>query len=176
MNAGAYNKTMGDILADVLVYTPEGLKILEPKELSLGYRQSLFQSHPEWIILAAHLKLEKGERREILDRMETRKARRKASQPLDLANAGSTFRNPADKPAWQIIEEMGWRGKRVGGAQISTLHCNFIVNPEGKASYEDVNTLIELIQKQARERYGLDLYCEVERMDLNEKAEKTLPR
>jgi UDP-N-acetylmuramate dehydrogenase len=86
------------------------------------------------------------------------------SQPLDMPCAGSVFRNPEQKAAWQIIDELGFRGYQLGGARVSDKHSNFIVNQNGQATCADVIELIEIIQKKAREVFGIDLILEVEHL------------
>lgn len=96
--------------------------------------------------------------------MDARRTRRLSSQPLDKPNCGSVFRNPKDHPAWQLVEEIGYRGKTIGGAMVSDKHANFIVNIGG-AKASEVHQLIEEIQGKVAERYGIELITEVERFN-----------
>lgn len=87
-------------------------------------------------------------------------AKRKAAQPLELPNAGSVFRNPPGDSAGRLIEKAGWKGKRLGGAQVSLKHGNFIVN-QGDATAHDVLALIREIQKDVHHQFGVELKTEV---------------
>ena len=96
--------------------------------------------------------------------MDRRRQRRMESQPLDKPSAGSVFRNPKDRQAWQMIDELGYRGRRVGGVSVSEKHVNFIVNDQqGKA--RDFIELVEEIQEQVRRHYGEELILEVEKFN-----------
>ena len=96
--------------------------------------------------------------------MENRRQRRMASQPLDKPSAGSVFRNPEEIPAWQLIEKIGYRGKRIGGAMVSEKHVNFIVN-EDHAKARDFLQLADEIHDEILEQYGIDLKMEVEKFN-----------
>lgn len=164
MNAGAYKSNLSNILESVYVLIDGKIAWFEKSELDYDYRHSIFQSHRDWIILAGCFRLEKGDQKEIRTLMDSRRQRRMAAQPLDKPCAGSVFRNPDILPAWRLIEELGLRGKQVGGARISEKHCNFIVNETGEAKASDVIELIELIQTHAKKRYNIELITEVERL------------
>lgn len=164
MNAGAYKSEIAQLVKQVLVYRDGRLEWMEREALAYAYRRSIFQSHPHWSILGARLQLEQGDQREIRSLMDARRQRRLDSQPLDKPNCGSVFRNPSAYPAWQLIEEIGYRGKTIGGAMVSDKHANFIVNVGG-AKAKEVVQLIEEIQGKVAERYGIDLITEVERFN-----------
>ena len=138
--------------------------VMRVEELEYAYRHSIFQSHRDWIILGARLQLQLGDQKEIRDLMDSRRKRRMDSQPLDKPCAGSMFRNPKDHQAWQLIEEIGMRGTRIGGAMVSEKHANFIVN-EDHARAEDVVQLVEVIQKEVQDRFGVELITEVEKFN-----------
>lgn len=165
MNAGAYKSDLSQTLQSVLVMKRDGIVWMDKDELGFGYRKSIFQQHDDWTILAAKFKLEKGVKKEIQAIMESRRNRRVESQPLDKPCAGSVFRNPVEMPAWKIVEELGLRGHQIGGAQVSTKHCNFIVNATGEATCQDVKDLIALIQRKAKEQFNIDLITEVEQFN-----------
>lgn len=95
------------------------------------------------------MQLQEGDQKEIRDVMDSRRKRRMDSQPLNKPCAGSVFRNPESHQAWQLIESIGMRGKRIGGAMVSEKHANFIVN-EDNAKANDVAALVEEIQKKSR--------------------------
>lgn len=168
MNAGAYKADLAGILIEVLVYKDGIASWISKDQLDYTYRHSSFQSHKDWIILAGRFQLSKGIYEEIRDLRNNRKERRMAAQPLDKPTAGSVFRNPEGIGAWQIIDQLGFRGLVVGGAKVSEKHANFIVNENGTASAKDVDTLIRSIQKAAKEKFGIDLITEVERVNWNE--------
>ena len=162
MNAGAYKSDMGYIVQTVKVLTPD-FKVVEfeNKELNFHYRTSFFKKHKDFICLEATLKLEKGDKSKIDEVMKNRLKRRIESQPLNFPSAGSVFRNPKDMFAGELIEKIGLKGKRIGGAMISDKHANFIVNT-GKASAEDIRSLIKLAQEKVKEEYNVDLVLEQE--------------
>ena len=166
MNAGAYKSDLSQILIDVCVLRDNHIEWIKKEDLDYSYRHSIFQSHRNWTILAGRFQLQEKNKDKILELMNTRKERRFASQPLDRPCAGSTFRNPEQMPAWKIIDELGLRGMKKGGAQISEKHSNFIVNV-GDAKAEDVYYLICEIKKKAKEAYGIDLITEVEFLNWN---------
>lgn len=164
MNAGAYRSDLAGILRRVCVLKDQEIQWMDPEQLDYGYRHSLFQSQKEWIILGALFELEPGDKKDIQDLMQQRQKRRMDAQPLDKPCAGSVFRNPESIPAWKLIENLGLRGHKIGGAMVSLKHCNFIVNEDNNATCQDVLDLIELIQKRAKEEYDIDLITEVERL------------
>jgi UDP-N-acetylmuramate dehydrogenase len=164
MNAGAYKKNISDILIEAFVLFDGECKWLKVDELEYSYRSSIFQKNPEWIILAVKFKLEKGNTDDIFNLMQERKARRIAAQPLNYPSAGSTFRNHSKYPAWKLIDEIGYRGKHVGGAKVSEKHVNFLIN-NGNATYNDFVALATNIQTKVKEQYDIDLMMEVEKFN-----------
>ena len=152
MNAGAYKSDMGYIVSEVYVLTPElEIKTLYNKELSFHYRDSFFQHNEGYIILGCKLK----------EVIEDRKKRRLMSQPLEYPSAGSVFRNPPDDYAGRLIEEIGYKGKKIGGAEVSMKHANFIVNVDN-ATGKDIKTLIDEIKNEVKNKYDIDLKVEQE--------------
>ena len=164
MNAGAYKSDVSKILEEVYVLRDGVITKMSTKELHFSYRHSDFQIHRDWIILGARMKLEPGDQKEIRDLMDSRRKRRMDSQPLNKPCAGSMFRNPANHQAWELIERIGFRGKRIGGAMVSEKHANFIVNEEN-ASAKEIKALVEMIQQEVKERFDIDLITEVERFN-----------
>ena len=162
MNAGAYNREIQDVLVKALILDEAGeLKWLTVEEMGFSYRQSILQTHRNWIVVEAVLQLEKGSYEEIMELMKARKVRRIESQPTNLPSAGSTFRNPLPHYSWQLIEKSGLRGVRIGGAEVSQKHCNFIVNVGG-ATATDIYELIQHVQAVVFEKHGIQLHPEVE--------------
>ncbi len=162
MNAGAYNSDMGYIVDSVKVLTPDlKIKRLYNHELDFHYRTSYLKEHPDYICLEATLLLKPGNKEEIMDIIQDRKMRRMASQPLEYPSAGSVFRNPEGNFAGKLIEEVGYKGKKVGGAMVSEKHANFIINT-GNATAKDICTLIKEIQVTVKKEKGIELKVEQE--------------
>lgn len=160
MNAGAHGSDVSRIIkqAEILLDTGE-LVTFQRDDLKYAYRHSILQEKPG-IVTEAVFELEYGDRKEIAAAMAAYKDRRLRTQPLPLPCAGSVFRNPAGRHAAQLIEQAGLKGMRVGGAEVSTLHANFIVNT-GQATADDVITLIGKVQAKILETYGIELHPEV---------------
>ena len=159
MNAGAYGGELKDVVTEVTALYPDGVKVLKPAELDFSYRHSVF-STGEGIVLGAKLKLEPGDKDAIKAKMDELMARRKASQPLELPSAGSTFKRPTGYFAGPLIEGCGLKGCRVGGAEVSPKHAGFVVNVGG-ATCADVLALIEKVQKTVYDAHGVMLEPEV---------------
>lgn len=162
MNAGAYKSDMGYIVRSVKVLTPNHeIKVMDNSELDFHYRTSFFQKNPEYICLEATIKLHKGDKDAIMEIINDRKSRRIETQPLDYPSAGSVFRNPEGDFAGRLIEEIGYKGKSIGGAMVSLKHANFIIN-SGKATGEEIKELIKEIQAKVKEKYNIELKVEQE--------------
>lgn len=159
MNAGAYGGELKDVVTEVTALYPDGVKVLTPAELDFSYRHSVF-SAGEGIVLGAKVKLESGDPDAIKAKMDDLMARRKASQPLELPSAGSTFKRPTGYYAGPLIEGCGLKGCRVGGAEVSSKHAGFVVNVGG-ATCADVLALIEKVQKTVYDAHGVMLEPEV---------------
>ena len=164
MNAGAYRSSMSEVIDSVFVYRDGRFEWMTNEECGFAYRKSVFQSHPDWIVIAVKIRLKHQEVREIRDLMDSRRERRMSSQPLDKPSAGSVFRNPDEIPAWKLIEGIGYRGKRIGGAMVSDKHVNFIVN-EDHATAADFLALVNEIKEKVDEQYQIRLHMEVERFN-----------
>lgn len=160
MNAGAHGAELSRILkeAEVLFETGE-TKVLTNEELGFSYRTSILQKQ-KGVVLEAVFSLKKGDRRKIAAVLAANKDRRRKTQPLQLPCAGSVFRNPPGDHAGRLIEAAGLKGYTYGGAQISELHANFIVN-RGGASAADVLTLMDHVQQTVKRKFGVDLHPEV---------------
>ncbi|MFV0410520.1 MAG: UDP-N-acetylmuramate dehydrogenase [Paracoccus sp. (in: a-proteobacteria)] len=174
MNAGCYGSYTADHLIHARVVTRAGEQlVLSPDDLRFAYRHSEL---PEgWVITSARLRAEAGDPAVLHARMEDQLARRNATQPTRDRSAGSTFRNPAgfsstgreddvhDLKAWKLIEDAGLRGYRLGGAQMSEKHPNFLLNADG-ATAADLESLGELVREKVRESSGHELQWEVIRI------------
>ena len=162
MNAGAYKSDMGYVVSEVKVLTPElEIKTIYNKDMNFHYRTSFLKQNSGYICLEAKIVLKKGNKDEILSLLEDRKQRRLMSQPLEYPSAGSVFRNPNNDFAGRLIEEIGYKGKNVGGAYVSEKHANFIVNKDN-ATANDIKTLINEIKEKVKEKYDIELILEQE--------------
>lgn len=160
MNAGAHGSDVSRILLRAEVLLPTGdLVTMQQADFEYGYRHSLLQKQPG-IVTEAVFQLKKGDKAEIDSVMKAYRERRVRTQPLQLACAGSVFRNPEGHFAAKLIEAAGLKGYRVGGAEVSPLHANFIVNT-GKATAKDVLALIEQVQRTVWETSAVKLVPEV---------------
>lgn len=164
MNAGAYKSSMSAIVTEVFVYRNETLEWISAEECGFTYRHSIFHDHPEWIIVAAKMKMAHKDSAEIDDLMQERRKRRLASQPLDMPSCGSVFKNPEGHNAWELIDGIGYRGHENGDACVSAKHCNFIVN-QGHATAEEYMQLVKDIQKRVKDKYGIELETEMEKFN-----------
>ncbi len=159
MNAGAFGVEVKDVVTDVALLNADSEKlILKREEIVFNYRRTVLPQ--ETIILYARLKLEKGDRKKIQEKISEIMQTRREKHPLTYPNAGSIFKNLPGMPAGRIIEEIGLKGKFFGDAEVSQKHANFIVN-KGKATATDVLALIGLIADKAKKEKGIDLETEV---------------
>ena len=162
MNAGAYKSDMGYVVKSVKVLTPDlRVEELTNYDMDFHYRSSFLQKNPDFICLEATLILKQGDPDAIMQLVEDRKKRRIESQPLEYPSAGSVFRNPEGDFAGRLIEEAGYKGKRIGDAMVSTKHANFVINV-GHAKGEDIKELILEIKGAVKDKYNIDLKIEQE--------------
>ena len=162
MNAGAYKSDMGYVVQQVKVLTPDFRVItLENREMDFHYRTSYLQKNPKYICLEVVLKLVKGEREAIEEVIKERRNRRMETQPLEYPSAGSVFRNPEGYYAGQLIEELGYKGHRNGGAMVSSKHANFIINYD-HATGREIRDLILEVHDKVLEKHGIDMKIEQE--------------
>lgn len=160
MNAGAYGAEIKDVLEWVRVLHPDGEEeVLPASALGLAYRSSIFQEN-EMIVLEAGLRLARGKKEDIQNRMEELAAARREKQPLEYASAGSTFKRPQGYFAGKLIQDAGLRGKQIGGAQVSSKHCGFIIN-RGNASAQDIRELCAYVAGEVEKQFGVRLELEV---------------
>ena len=167
MNAGCYGGETWDIVERVVTINRRGqLRRRGKEEFEFGYRHLELKSDvpsdgDEWFA-SAHFKLPEGDREESREIMKALLSKRRASQPLQLPNAGSVFRNPPEgKTAARLIQQSGLKKLARGGARISEKHANFIVNPGGAGSASDIEWLILEVQKRVEEEKGVRLVTEV---------------
>jgi len=164
MNAGAYGVEFADIMVDLKALDPAGgMHHLSRGDISFVYRGS---SLPEgWIVTEAVVEGVPGDPAAIAKRVADIKSSREASQPTSARTGGSTFANPPGGRAWELIERAGLRGFRKGGAQVSEMHCNFLVNT-GTATAADIEELGEEIRRQVKRIGGVSLEWEIRRIGL----------
>ena len=174
MNAGCYGRYTADVLHEVEVVTRQGeTKILKAADLDMRYRHSRLPDG--WVITAAVFEAPKADPETLHNRMADQLAKRDATQPTKDRSAGSTFRNPggfsstgrADDvhylKAWKVIDDAGMRGARRGGAQMSAMHSNFLINA-GDATAEDLEGLGEEVRKKVYDSSGITLEWEIMRV------------
>ncbi len=161
MNAGCYGSETWQKVQRVQVLMRSG-ELLErtPQEYEIGYRHVALRNTSEEFFVGAWLKLEAGDVEKARQDIKALMEKRSASQPLQLPNAGSVFRNPPGDHAAKLIEGCGLKGKRIGGAQVSEKHANFIVNVGG-ATATDIENLIEEVKAIVQQKTGVALQCEV---------------
>jgi len=159
-NAGAYGEEIGPHVIEITVINPN-LELEIIKKYSYGYRTSFFKENNNYIILEVKLKITPGNKEEILEIIKERKNKRIESQPLNYPSAGSVFRNPEGNFAGKLIEDIGFKGKKIGGAKVSEKHANFIVN-ENDATGKDIISLIDEIKKEVKDKHNIDLVLEQE--------------
>jgi UDP-N-acetylenolpyruvoylglucosamine reductase len=160
MNAGAYGGELRDVLIEALVVSADGVRRHGPDELEMTYRHS--NVAPGEVVAVAMLQLEPAPMERVRATVKAMQARRTAAQPRKARTFGSVFKNPDEGPgAGQLLEACGLKGHVIGGAQISTVHANFIENL-GSASSADVAALIGEGRRRAREQFGVELEHEVE--------------
>jgi len=164
MNAGAYGGEISDHLVEVEIYRDDVIKKIKKAEAGFSYRRSGFGRD---VILNASFKLPQGTLAELLQRRRELLLKRNQSQPLNLPNSGSMFKNPEGRFAAKLVEEVGLKGKQIGEAQISERHGNFIVN-HGSATAHDVLDLVKLARKRVFERSGVKLELEVKLIGFQE--------
>ncbi len=168
MNAGCYGRETKDVLTSLIALDRTGRRIVaSPEELGFSYRHSAFPD--DWIVVSVQLQGRPGEQAEIEAEMDAITRRREDSQPIRARTGGSTFANPdppeAPNPrkSWELIDKAGARGLAVGGASMSTQHCNFMIN-DGTATAADFEALGEEVRRRVKMTSGVDLRWEIRRI------------
>jgi len=156
MNAGT-DREIGEFAREVVVQTPAQP---QPHAIPVGWKYRETSIPLDAIVARATLRFERGDPAAVRERLQSRLVRRKATQPVAIPNSGSCFRNPPGDHAGRLIEAVGAKGWREGGAEVSPLHANFIVNTGG-ASACDVATLLARVRRAVDERFGVALHLEV---------------
>ena len=163
MNAGAYDGEMKQIITMVTVMTDQGeILELDNETMEFGYRTSIIKNRP-FIVLSARLDLKKGNIEEIQEKMDDFGNRRRSKQPLEYPSAGSTFKRPEGYFAGKLIMDAGFRGYRIGGAQVSEKHCGFIINV-GNATAADISELMDEVIEKVSDKFDVTLEPEIIRI------------
>ena len=161
MNAGAYGREIKDVLVKAQLVDLNGeIHEFTNEEMDFSYRRCGKMKEQQFIVTKAWLQGEVGSQEEILERIAKIKAEREDSQPVRSRTGGSTFKNPPDGKAWKLIDEAGLRGFKIGGAQVSEKHCNFLINT-GDATAADLEALITHIQAEVKSHSGIELEAEI---------------
>ena len=162
MNAGAYGGEIKDLIETVtyLDYETLELRTIKEEECDFSYRHSTFCNNKN-IIISTQLKLNKGTKEEISDKMYQYAISRKEKQPLEYPSAGSTFKRGQDFITAKLIDECGLKGYSIGGAQVSEKHAGFIINKQN-ATAKDIIDLIEYVKRTVKEKTGKCIELEIE--------------
>ncbi|HOW27063.1 MAG TPA: UDP-N-acetylmuramate dehydrogenase [Elusimicrobiota bacterium] len=157
-NAGTAEGRIGDRIETVDIVTPDGkTETLGKKDLVFTYRSSNLQGR--WVACVG-LKLRRGDKNDSMGKIRRQFEGRARTQPWGTHNAGCIFKNPPEMSAGRLIEQAGLKGRRIGDAEVSTVHANFIIN-RGKATARDVRGLIDEVRKKVRDRFRVELELEV---------------
>jgi len=163
MNAGCYGSEIKDVFVEASAIDGKGNKIkLSSTDMAFEYRKARGAAD-DLVFVEAVFEGRKDDPAAIRDRMEELSANREASQPIKSKTGGSTFKNPPGHKAWQLIDQAGCRGLRIGGAQVSEKHTNFLINT-GEASAADLEALGEEVRKRVKEKSGIGLEWEIKRV------------
>lgn len=159
MNAGSRDEWMGSVLSSVvLISAKEGIQRIAASDIQWGYRQTSIPD--DCIVAECEISMKESDPFFIRNKMEANLSKRKKSQPLGFPSCGSVFRNPEGASAAKMIDEAGLKGTSVGGAQVSPVHANFIVNT-GDAKASDVYELMQIVKAEVEKEYGITLKPEV---------------
>jgi UDP-N-acetylmuramate dehydrogenase len=162
MNAGAYQRETKDVLVEARAVDRRGkLHVLKNADFNFSYRHS--ELPIDFIATQATFRGEPGDKAAIMAEMEKITEAREATQPIKSRTGGSTFKNPPGKKSWQLIDAAGCRGLVVGDAQVSELHCNFLIN-RGQATGADIEALGEEVRRRVKEHSGVELEWEIVRL------------
>jgi len=162
MNAGCHGGETWRYVDRVLMLNRKGEQIIRgPEDFAIGYRHVGLKEASDEIFAGAWFRFPAGDAEMARVRLRELLERRIATQPLQLPNAGSVFRNPPDDHAARLIEAAGMKGTQIDGAQVSEKHANFIVNPKGKATASAIEMLIDRVRAEVEEKFGVLLVREV---------------
>ncbi|MEE8333208.1 MAG: UDP-N-acetylmuramate dehydrogenase [Alphaproteobacteria bacterium] len=169
MNAGAYGGEVADVLLEALALDRAGtVQRVPASALDFSYRHC--SAPDDWIFTEAVFRARPDDAAAIAARMDEIAGARGDSQPIRERTGGSTFKNPPDAKAWELIDAAGCRGLMVGGARVSDVHCNFLINT-GSATASDLETLGETVRRRVAERLGVTLEWEIRRIGVTADGE-----
>jgi len=164
MNGGAHGTETKDVLIQARAVDRQGdIHVLSLADMGFSYRHCSIPT--DWIFTEATFQGRPGDPAEILKQMEGVAQYREENQPTRERTGGSTFKNPPGHSAWKLIDAAGCRGLRVGGAKVSEMHCNFLIN-DGEASAEDIERLGETVRARVKAHSGATLNWEIVRLGL----------
>lgn len=162
MNAGAHGGETTDVLIEACGVDRQGnIRMFTHADMGFSYRHSTAPN--DVIFTSALFQGRPGKPEEIIAEMERITSAREATQPIREKTGGSTFKNPKPQSAWKVIDAAGCRGLRVGGAQVSEMHCNFLINT-GDATAADIENLGEDVRRRVKDHSGIDLHWEIKRI------------
>jgi UDP-N-acetylmuramate dehydrogenase len=162
MNGGAYGRETKDALVEARAVDRAGrIHVLKSADMHYAYRHC--GAPDDYIFTQALFAGERGDATTIAADMERITTSRGATQPVKSRTGGSTFKNPPGQKAWQLIDAAGCRGLRIGDAQVSPMHCNFLINL-GNAKAADIETLGETVRRRVKEASGVELEWEIKRI------------
>ena len=166
MNAGAHGKEFKDIVTTVTCMDYDGnIHQFENEDMHFEYRRSMLKDTP-YIVLEVHMEFQKGEEKDIKEKMEEYATYRKEKQPIEYPSAGSTFKRGTDFITAKLIDEAGLKGYSIGGAEVSSKHAGFIIN-KGNATAKDILELIEYVKHEVEEKFNKKIELEIEIMGEN---------
>ena len=166
MNAGAHGKEFKDIVSTVTCMDYDGnIHQFENEDMHFEYRRSMLKDNP-YIVLEVHMEFQKGEEKDIKEKMEEYATYRKEKQPIEYPSAGSTFKRGTDFITAKLIDEAGLKGYSIGGAEVSSKHAGFIIN-KGDATAKDILELIEYVKHEVEEKFDKKIELEIEIMGEN---------
>ena len=164
MNAGANGAETKDVLIEAVAISRDGKKhVFSNAEMKFVYRNS--GADTSVIFTSARFRGQVAAPEAIRARMDEVQNHRETAQPIREKTGGSTFKNPPGQSAWKLIDAAGCRGLRVGGAQVSEIHCNFLINT-GSATGHDIETLGETVRARVKEHCGIELHWEIKRIGI----------
>ena len=166
MNAGAHGKEFKDIVSSVTCMDYDGnIKQFENEDMHFEYRSSMLKDK-SYIVLEVRMEFQKGNEKDIKEKMEEYANYRKEKQPIEYPSAGSTFKRGADFITAKLIDEAGLKGYSIGGAEVSSKHAGFIIN-KGNATAKDILELIEYVKHEVEEKFNKKIELEIEIMGEN---------
>ncbi len=162
MNGGAHGTETKDVLVEARAVDPEGkIHTLSNEQMGFSYRHCSVAD--DWIFTQAVFQGQPAEKEAVIAQMTEVSEYRKQHQPIKGRTGGSTFKNPEGNSAWKLVDAAGCRGLKIGGAQVSEMHCNFLLNVDN-ATANDLETLGETVRSRVMENSGIDLHWEIKRL------------